>query len=182
MSAIDSSTPRPALSPRVLFSWRHSCALVAAYEYRSGQLEMAKAVERALAEHPPSDRRSRNRHRQNPRLSVARAPHRTARDYLHRNQSAAGPALLSRCSPFSKRSWATLRVCYMKGRANYLCRHKLESLKNQPILSGLEEIDQSSPDQPVGRRPPRRRPRRAFRYARIKRSLAQSSMRAPKPV
>jgi ATP-dependent DNA helicase DinG len=30
----------------------------------------------------------------------------------------------------------------MKGRANYLCRHKLTALRTQPILSGLEEIDQ----------------------------------------
>jgi hypothetical protein len=30
----------------------------------------------------------------------------------------------------------------MKGRANYLCRHKLVTLRDQPILSGLEEIDQ----------------------------------------
>jgi ATP-dependent DNA helicase DinG len=30
----------------------------------------------------------------------------------------------------------------MKGRANYLCRHKLAALRAQPILSGLEEIDQ----------------------------------------
>ncbi|MGA2808317.1 MAG: hypothetical protein ABSE87_09285, partial [Terracidiphilus sp.] len=29
-----------------------------------------------------------------------------------------------------------------KGRANYLCRHKLVTLRAQPILSGLEEIDQ----------------------------------------
>jgi ATP-dependent DNA helicase DinG len=33
-------------------------------------------------------------------------------------------------------------VCYMKGRANYLCRHKLFALRNQPILSGFEEISQ----------------------------------------
>jgi ATP-dependent DNA helicase DinG len=30
----------------------------------------------------------------------------------------------------------------MKGRANYLCRHKLAALRSQPILTGLEEIDQ----------------------------------------
>ena len=30
----------------------------------------------------------------------------------------------------------------MKGRANYLCRHKLYALRDQPMLSGLEEIDQ----------------------------------------
>lgn len=35
-----------------------------------------------------------------------------------------------------------LRVCYMKGRNNYLCRQKLYDLKGQPILNGLEEIEQ----------------------------------------
>ena len=44
--------------------------------------------------------------------------------------------------PFLETLLGDLRVCYMKGRANYLCRHKLVALRNQPILSGLEEIDQ----------------------------------------
>src|SRR5208337_4181430 len=44
--------------------------------------------------------------------------------------------------PFLETLVGGLRVCYMKGRANYLCRHKLVALQNQPILSGLEEIDQ----------------------------------------
>ena len=34
-----------------------------------------------------------------------------------------------------------LRVCYMKGRNNYLCRKKLYDLAGAPILTGLEEID-----------------------------------------
>jgi ATP-dependent DNA helicase DinG len=34
-----------------------------------------------------------------------------------------------------------LRVCYMKGRSNYLCRQKLYDLKNQPILRELAEVD-----------------------------------------
>ena len=34
-----------------------------------------------------------------------------------------------------------LNVCYMKGRNNYLCRKKLYDLTNQPVLSGLEEIE-----------------------------------------
>ena len=34
-----------------------------------------------------------------------------------------------------------LNVCYMKGRANYLCRKKLYDLTDQPVLSGLEEIE-----------------------------------------
>ena len=34
-----------------------------------------------------------------------------------------------------------LSVCYMKGRNNYLCRKKLYDLTDQPILSGLDEIE-----------------------------------------
>ncbi len=34
-----------------------------------------------------------------------------------------------------------LNVCYMKGRNNYLCRKKLIDLTDQPVLSGLEEIE-----------------------------------------
>ena len=30
----------------------------------------------------------------------------------------------------------------MKGRDNYLCRHKLYALRDNPLLHGLEEIDQ----------------------------------------
>ena len=37
---------------------------------------------------------------------------------------------------------ARLSVCYMKGRNNYLCRKKLYDLTNQPVLSGLDEIEQ----------------------------------------
>jgi ATP-dependent DNA helicase DinG len=35
-----------------------------------------------------------------------------------------------------------LSVCYMKGRNNYLCRKKLYDLRDQPVLSGFEEIEQ----------------------------------------
>jgi ATP-dependent DNA helicase DinG len=35
-----------------------------------------------------------------------------------------------------------LRVCYMKGRGNYLCRQKLYDLTEQPVLNGLQEIEQ----------------------------------------
>ncbi len=34
-----------------------------------------------------------------------------------------------------------LSVCYMKGRNNYVCRKKLFDLTDQPVLSGLEEIE-----------------------------------------
>jgi ATP-dependent DNA helicase DinG len=50
--------------------------------------------------------------------------------------------LFFRDIPFLESLLGELRVCYMKGRANYLCRHKLVTLTQHPILSGLEEIDQ----------------------------------------
>jgi ATP-dependent DNA helicase DinG len=43
---------------------------------------------------------------------------------------------------FGNSSTSRLSVCYMKGRNNYLCRKKLYDLTDQPVLSGLEEIEQ----------------------------------------
>jgi ATP-dependent DNA helicase DinG len=41
-----------------------------------------------------------------------------------------------------KANGGKLSVCYMKGRNNYLCRKKLYDLTDQPVLSGLNEIEQ----------------------------------------
>jgi len=43
---------------------------------------------------------------------------------------------------FGPDSEQRLKVCYMKGRNNYLCRKKLYDLTDRPVLNGLEEIDQ----------------------------------------
>ena len=43
--------------------------------------------------------------------------------------------------PFLQQHLGELRVCYMKGRGNYLCRKKLYDLTAQPVLNGLEEIN-----------------------------------------
>ncbi len=44
--------------------------------------------------------------------------------------------------PFLQQHFAQpLKVCYMKGRGNYLCREKLYAAENEPILDGLEEIN-----------------------------------------
>ncbi len=53
-----------------------------------------------------------------------------------RNDKDDGAAAAERPSP------GRLSVCYMKGRNNYLCRKKLYDLTGQPVLSGLEEIEQ----------------------------------------
>ena len=43
--------------------------------------------------------------------------------------------------PFLEQHLGPLRVCYMKGRNNYLCRQKLYDLTEQPVLTGLQEIE-----------------------------------------
>jgi ATP-dependent DNA helicase DinG len=52
------------------------------------------------------------------------------------NAGTAASAVQAEHSP------GRLSVCYMKGRNNYLCRKKLYDLTDQPVLSGLEEIEQ----------------------------------------
>ena len=111
------------------------------YEYRPGQLEMAKAVERALEEH---------RHLiveagtgTGKTLAYLLPALRTGqRVIVSTGTKALQDQLFFRDIPFLETLLGPLRVCYMKGRANYLCRHKLVTLRGQPILSGLEEIDQ----------------------------------------
>ncbi|HEV2215778.1 MAG TPA: ATP-dependent DNA helicase, partial [Terracidiphilus sp.] len=111
------------------------------YEYRPGQLEMAKAVERALAE---------RRHLiveagtgTGKTLAYLLPALRTGqRVIVSTGTKALQDQLYFRDVPFLESLLGPLRVCYMKGRANYLCRHKLVTLRNQPILTGLEEIDQ----------------------------------------
>jgi ATP-dependent DNA helicase DinG len=111
------------------------------FEYRPGQLEMAKAVERALAE---------RRHLiveagtgTGKTLAYLLPALRTGqRVIVSTGTKALQDQLYFRDIPFLETLLGPLRVCYMKGRANYLCRHKLVALRTQPILSGLEEIDQ----------------------------------------
>jgi len=111
------------------------------YEYRPGQLEMAKAVERALTE---------RRHLiveagtgTGKTLAYLLPALRTGqRVIISTGTKALQDQLYFRDVPFLESLLGGLRVCYMKGRANYLCRHKIVALRNQPILSGLEEIDQ----------------------------------------
>src|ERR1035441_2322727 len=111
------------------------------YEYRPGQLEMAKAVERALGE---------RRHLiveagtgTGKTLAYLLPALRTGqRVIVSTGTKALQDQLYFRDIPFLETLLGSLRVCYMKGRANYLCRHKLVALREQPILSGLEEIDQ----------------------------------------
>jgi ATP-dependent DNA helicase DinG len=111
------------------------------YEYRPGQLEMAKAVERALAErrHLVVEAGTGTGKTLAYLLPALRTGQRVI---VSTGTKALQDQLFFRDIPFLESLLGDLRVCYMKGRANYLCRHKLVTLRNQPILSGLEEIDE----------------------------------------
>jgi ATP-dependent DNA helicase DinG len=130
-----------------------------AYEFRRGQLQMAQAVEQALEE---------KRHliveagtgtgktlaylmpviRSGKRVIISTGTKNLQEQLFYKdipfleqalfgnNAGTAASAVQAEHSP------GRLSVCYMKGRNNYLCRKKLYDLTDQPVLSGLEEIEQ----------------------------------------
>jgi ATP-dependent DNA helicase DinG len=110
------------------------------YEFRPGQLQMAEAIESALAE---------KRH------LIVEAGTGTGKTLAY-----LVPALLSgkrivvstgtknlqeqlffKDVPFLQKHFPRpLRVCYMKGRGNYACRQKIYDAEKEPVLAGLEEL------------------------------------------
>lgn len=117
-----------------------------AYEFRRGQLQMAQAVEQALEE---------RRHliveagtgtgktlaylmpviRSGKRVIISTGTKNLQEQLFHKDVPFLERALF----PEGNRK---LSVCYMKGRNNYLCRKKLYDLTGQPVLNGLDEIEQ----------------------------------------
>ncbi len=120
------------------------------YEFRRGQLTMAQAVEQALAE---------KRHliveagtgtgktlayllpviRSGKRVVISTGTKTLQEQLFYKDVPFLEQTLFGGPSPDGT---PRLRVCYMKGRNNYLCRQKLYELTDQPILTGLEEIEQ----------------------------------------
>ncbi|HET6217085.1 MAG TPA: ATP-dependent DNA helicase, partial [Acidobacteriaceae bacterium] len=111
------------------------------YEFRRGQLDMARAVERSLQEdkHLIVEAGTGTGKTLAYLLPALRTGQRVIISTGTKNLQEQ---LFFRDVPFLESLLGPLRVCYMKGRANYLCRHKLYALREQPILNGLEEIDQ----------------------------------------
>ena len=119
-----------------------------AYEFRRGQLQMAQAVEQALEE---------KRHliveagtgtgktlaylmpviRSGKRVIISTGTKNLQEQLFYKDVPFLEQALYGEPGTGSH-----LSVCYMKGRNNYLCRKKLYDLTDQPVLSGLEEIEQ----------------------------------------
>jgi ATP-dependent DNA helicase DinG len=119
-----------------------------AYEFRRGQLQMAQAVEQALQE---------KRHliveagtgtgktlaylvpviRSGKRVIISTGTKNLQEQLFYKDVPFLEQALCK-----DPASGSRLSVCYMKGRNNYLCRKKLYDLTDQPVLSGVEEIEQ----------------------------------------
>jgi ATP-dependent DNA helicase DinG len=112
-----------------------------AYEFRRGQLQMAEAVEQALSEkrHLIVEAGTGTGKTLAYLLPVIRSGKRVI---ISTGTKTLQEQLFHKDLPFLQSHLGELRVCYMKGRANYLCRKKLYDLTDQPVLSGLEEINQ----------------------------------------
>ena len=111
------------------------------YEFRRGQLQMAEAVEKALSEkrHLIVEAGTGTGKTLAYLLPVIRSGKRVIISTGTKNLQEQ---LFFKDIPFLEQHLGKLRVCYMKGRNNYLCRQKLYDLTNQPVLSGLQEIEQ----------------------------------------
>ena len=110
-----------------------------AYEFRRGQLQMAEAVEQALQEkrHLVVEAGTGTGKTLAYLVPVIRSGKRVI---ISTGTKTLQEQLFFKDIPFLKEHLGELRVCYMKGRGNYLCRKKLYDLTSQPVLNGLEEI------------------------------------------
>ncbi len=110
------------------------------YEFRRGQLQMADAVEKALQErrHLIVEAGTGTGKTLAYLLPVIRSGKRVIISTGTKNLQEQ---LFFKDIPFLEQHLGPLRVCYMKGRNNYLCRQKLYDLTDQPVLSGLQEIE-----------------------------------------
>src|SRR5438477_1397008 len=119
------------------------------FEHRRGQYEMARAIESAFKEKrhlivEAGTGTGKTLAYLLPALRLARE--RQQRIIISTGTKNLQEQLFFKDVPFLEsvlgEKYGPLKVCYMKGRANYLCRHKLYALRDNPLLHGLEEIDQ----------------------------------------
>ena len=134
-SAVNAPTARQFFSRHGLLSKWHP-----RYEFRSGQLEMAEAVESAIAEkkHLLVDAGTGTGKTLAYLVPVILSGKRVVVSTGTKNLQEQ---LFYKDIPFLEKHFARpLEVCYMKGRANFACRQKIYDAEREPILTGLEEI------------------------------------------
>ena len=110
------------------------------YEFRPGQLEMAEAVESAIADkkHLLVDAGTGTGKTLAYLVPAILSGKRVVVSTGTKNLQEQ---LFYKDIPFLEKHFAKpLQVCYMKGRSNFACRQKIYDAEREPILTGLEEI------------------------------------------
>jgi ATP-dependent DNA helicase DinG len=115
------------------------------FEHRKGQYEMARAIEQAFADKrhlivEAGTGTGKTLAYLLPALRLARE--RQQRVIISTGTKNLQEQLFFKDVPFLESILGPLKVCYMKGRGNYLCKHKLYALRDSPLLAGLEEVSQ----------------------------------------
>jgi ATP-dependent DNA helicase DinG len=137
-------TPAPAATSRARQFFGRSGLLSRwhpDYEYRPGQLQMAEEVEAALAEKrhllvEAGTGTGKTLAYLVPALACGK------RVVVSTGTKTLQEQLYYKDVPFlAKHFDRPLKVAYMKGRNNYLCRQKLIDAENKPMLTGLVEIE-----------------------------------------
>lgn len=111
------------------------------YEFRSGQLEMAEAVEQAFREkrHLVVEAGTGTGKTLAYLIPALRSGRRVV---ISTGTKTLQEQLFFKDIPFLQQHVdGEIRASYMKGRSNFLCRQKLYDLEHQPVLKGLEELD-----------------------------------------
>jgi ATP-dependent DNA helicase DinG len=116
-----------------------------AFEHRKGQYEMARAIEKAFADKrhlivEAGTGTGKTLAYLLPALRLARE--RNQRVIISTGTKNLQEQLYFKDVPFLESILGPLKVCYMKGRSNYLCKHKLYALRDSPLLTGLDEVGQ----------------------------------------
>jgi ATP-dependent DNA helicase DinG len=148
---IDPAPPRQAASGKLpgLFEFFSPGGVLSRsglqFEHRKGQYEMARAIEKAFADKrhlivEAGTGTGKTLAYLLPALRLARE--RQQRVIISTGTKNLQEQLFFKDVPFLQGILGPLKVCYMKGRANYLCKHKLYALRDSPLLSGLDEISQ----------------------------------------
>ena len=111
------------------------------YEFRPGQLEMAESVEFALEsrQHLIVEAGTGTGKTLAYLVPLLRSGLRTVISTGTKNLQEQ---LYYKDVPFLKKLFPHMRVTLMKGRQNYLCRQKLYDMERQPVLDGMEEVEQ----------------------------------------
>jgi ATP-dependent DNA helicase DinG len=115
------------------------------FEHRKGQYEMARAIEKAFADKrhlivEAGTGTGKTLAYLLPALRLARE--RQQRVIISTGTKNLQEQLFFKDVPFLESILGPLKVCYMKGRNNYLCKHKLYALRDSPLLTALDEIGQ----------------------------------------